>query len=49
MPFDMVVHNKMRRYRLCIEVMRRAERVQALTPLIATCDDLLARHNERTC
>ena len=45
-PFDMVVRNKMSRYHLCIEAMRRAERVRALTPpLIAECDDLLARHD----
>lgn len=45
-PFDMVVRNKMSRYHLCIEAMRRAERVRALTPpIIAECDDLLARHD----
>jgi xylulose-5-phosphate/fructose-6-phosphate phosphoketolase len=45
-PFDMVVCNKMSRYHLCIEAMRRASRVRALTPpLIAECDDLLARHD----
>ena len=45
-PFDMVVRNKMSRYHLCIEAMRRAERVRELVPpLIAACDDLLARHD----
>ncbi len=45
-PFDMVVLNKMSRYHLCIEAMRRAERVRELTPpLIAECDDLLTRHD----
>ena len=44
-PFDMVVLNKISRYHLCIEAMRRAPRVRELTPpLIAECDDLLARH-----
>ena len=45
-PFDMVVRNKMSRYHLCIEAMRRAERVRELIPaLIAECEDLLARHD----
>lgn len=45
-PFDMVVRNKMSRYHLCIETMRRAPRVRELTPaLIAECDDLLASHD----
>ncbi len=45
-PFDMVVRNKMSRYHLCIEAMRRATRVRELTPpLVAECDDLLARHD----
>lgn len=44
-PFDMVVLNGMSRYHLCIEAMRRATRVRGLTaPLIAECDDALARH-----
>jgi len=44
-PFDMVVLNHMSRYHLCIEAMRRATRVRELTaPLIAECNDLLARH-----
>src|SRR5260221_3137511 len=46
-PFDMVVLNHMSRYHLCIEAMRRATRVRGLTPpLIAECNDLLARHAE---
>ena len=46
-PFDMVVLNGMSRYHLCIEAMRRAIRVRGLTPpLIAECNDLLARHKE---
>ena len=44
-PFDMVVLNKMSRYHLCIEALRRATRVRALTPpLIAECNDQLAKH-----
>ncbi|GER90748.1 putative phosphoketolase [Dictyobacter vulcani] len=44
-PFDMVVLNGMSRYQLCIEAMRRATRVHGLTPpLIAECNDMLARH-----
>ncbi len=46
-PFDMVVLNHMSRYHLCIEAMRRASRVRGLTaPLIAECNDMLARHHE---
>ena len=46
-PFDMVVRNGMSRYQLCIEAMRRATRLRKLTPpLIAECDDLLARHTD---
>jgi xylulose-5-phosphate/fructose-6-phosphate phosphoketolase len=45
-PFDMVVLNGMSRYHLCIEAMRRATRLQELTPpLIAECDALLNRHH----
>ncbi len=45
-PFDMVVLNHMSRYHLCIEALRRARRVQALAPpLIAECNDMLARHH----
>jgi xylulose-5-phosphate/fructose-6-phosphate phosphoketolase len=46
-PFDMVVLNKMSRYHLCIEAMRRATRVKGMTPsLIAECNDLLTQHTE---
>jgi xylulose-5-phosphate/fructose-6-phosphate phosphoketolase len=45
-PFDMVVLNGMSRYHLCIEAMRRATRLQALTPpLIAECNALLNKHH----
>jgi xylulose-5-phosphate/fructose-6-phosphate phosphoketolase len=44
-PFDMVVLNGMSRYHLCIEAMRRAIRLQALTPpLIAECNAMLNKH-----
>ena len=44
-PFDMVVLNETSRYHLCIEAMRQATRVRGLTPpLIAECNDLLAKH-----
>jgi xylulose-5-phosphate/fructose-6-phosphate phosphoketolase len=44
-PFNMVVLNKMSRYHLCIEALRRAPRVRELAPaLIAECNDLLAQH-----
>jgi xylulose-5-phosphate/fructose-6-phosphate phosphoketolase len=45
-PFDMVVLNGMSRYHLCIEAMRRAQRVSQLTPpLIAECNDMLTKHH----
>ena len=45
-PFDMVVLNGMSRYQLCIEAMRRATRLHALTaPLIAECDARLDKHH----
>ncbi len=45
-PFDMVVLNGMSRYHLCIEAMRRATRLHALTPpLIAECSALLNKHH----
>jgi xylulose-5-phosphate/fructose-6-phosphate phosphoketolase len=44
-PFDMVVLNETSRYDLCIEAMQQATRVRGLTqPLIAECNDLLAKH-----
>jgi xylulose-5-phosphate/fructose-6-phosphate phosphoketolase len=49
-PFDMVVRNGMSRYHLCIEAMRRAPRVRALTaPLIAECNALLEKHASYIC
>ncbi len=46
-PFDMVVLNHMSRYHLCIEALRRATRIRGLAaPLIAECNDMLARHHE---
>ncbi len=45
-PFDMVVLNGMSRYHLCIEAMRRVQRVRQLTaPLIAECNDMLTKHH----
>jgi len=44
-PFDMVVLNKMSRYHLCIEALRRARRfVHVVEPLIQECDDKIAEH-----
>ncbi|BCL78625.1 putative phosphoketolase [Ktedonobacteria bacterium brp13] len=44
-PFDMVVLNGMSRYHIGIEAMRRAARVRELAlPLIAECNDMLAKH-----
>jgi xylulose-5-phosphate/fructose-6-phosphate phosphoketolase len=41
----MVVLNGMSRYHLCIEAMRRATRLHALTPpLIAECNAMLNKH-----
>jgi xylulose-5-phosphate/fructose-6-phosphate phosphoketolase len=46
-PFDMVVLNHMSRYHLCIEALRRATRIRGIAaPLIAECNDMLARHHE---
>ena len=45
-PFDMVVLNGMSRYHLCILAMQHATRLRELTPpLIAECNDMLARHH----
>ena len=44
-PFDMVVRNRMSRYHLCIEALRRSPRVAARAPtLIEQCEAMLARH-----
>ena len=43
---DMTMLNGISRYHLCIEAMRRATRLRALTPpLIAECNDMLSRHH----
>ncbi|BCL84515.1 putative phosphoketolase [Ktedonobacteria bacterium brp13] len=45
-PFDMVVLNGMSRYDICIEAMKRADRVQNLVPpLIEECNDILTKHH----
>jgi xylulose-5-phosphate/fructose-6-phosphate phosphoketolase len=44
-PFDMVVRNRMSRYHLCIEALRRSPRVAARAPeLVEQCEAMLARH-----
>ena len=44
-PFDMVVLNRMSRYHLCIEALRRAKRRPSNTDqLIAECERMLDRH-----
>jgi len=46
-PFNMVVLNKMSRYHLAIEALRRAPRIHERAPaLIAACNDLLAQHTQ---
>ena len=46
-PFDMVVRNRMSRYHLCIEALRRAPRVAGRAPaLIEQCERTLARHHD---
>ncbi|MBV9616151.1 MAG: phosphoketolase family protein [Ktedonobacteraceae bacterium] len=46
-PFDMVVLNGMSRYHICVEAMRRAQRVSKLTaPLIAECNSVLKKHHD---
>src|SRR4029079_15397468 len=42
-PFDMVVRNKMSRFHLCIEALRRSDYPQA-GPLVEWCEGMLARH-----
>ena len=45
-PFDMVVLNGMSRYHLCIEVLRRSQRIRGLSQaLIAECNDMLTKHH----
>jgi xylulose-5-phosphate/fructose-6-phosphate phosphoketolase len=44
-PFDMVVVNRMSRYHLCVEALRRARRRPAgADELVHHCDEVLARH-----
>jgi xylulose-5-phosphate/fructose-6-phosphate phosphoketolase len=44
-PFDMVVLNRMSRYHLCLEALRRARRRPAgADELVHHCDEVLARH-----
>ena len=44
-PFDMVVRNRMSRYHLCIEALRRAPRMaRRAARLIKQCEGMLARH-----
>ncbi len=44
-PFDMVVRNRMSRYHLCLEALRRAPRLrERVLPLIGACETLLAKH-----
>ena len=46
-PFDMVVRNEMSRFHLCMEALRRSDYPQA-GPLMAWCQDMLARHQAYT-
>ncbi len=46
-PFDMVVRNKMSRFHLCIEALRRSGYPQA-GPLIDWCQQMLAKHQAYT-
>ncbi|MGN6588541.1 MAG: phosphoketolase family protein [Solirubrobacterales bacterium] len=46
-PFDMVVMNRMSRYHLAMEALRRARRVPAgAAALEAHCEEMLARHRD---
>jgi xylulose-5-phosphate/fructose-6-phosphate phosphoketolase len=46
-PFDMVVLNRMSRYHLAIEALRRAKRAPAgASQLEAHCEEMLARHHD---
>jgi Phosphoketolase len=46
-PFDMVVRNKMSRFHLCMEALRRSAYAQA-DPLMQWCREMLARHQTYT-
>jgi xylulose-5-phosphate/fructose-6-phosphate phosphoketolase len=44
-PFDMVVRNRMSRYHLCLEAVRRVPRLGEHTAdVVKSCNDALARH-----
>ena len=44
-PFDMVVRNRVSRYQLCLEAMRRSRRrVDGFDELAEHCRTMLARH-----
>jgi xylulose-5-phosphate/fructose-6-phosphate phosphoketolase len=42
-PFDRVVRNKMSRFHLCIEALRRSDYAQA-GPLMQWCETMLSKH-----
>jgi xylulose-5-phosphate/fructose-6-phosphate phosphoketolase len=45
-PFDMVVRNRMSRYQLAVEAMRRVPRIQnRIAPLIVECEEVLVKHH----
>ena len=46
-PFDMVVRNKMSRFHLCMEALRRSDYPQA-GPLMEWCQEMLAKHQTYT-
>ncbi|MGH7138502.1 MAG: phosphoketolase family protein, partial [Pirellulales bacterium] len=46
-PFDMVVRNKMSRFHLCMEALRRSNYPQA-GPLTQWCEEMLAKHQVYT-
>jgi xylulose-5-phosphate/fructose-6-phosphate phosphoketolase len=46
-PFDMVVLNKISRYHLCMEALRRSNYPQA-GPLMEWCQQMLAKHQTYT-
>jgi xylulose-5-phosphate/fructose-6-phosphate phosphoketolase len=46
-PFDMVVRNKMSRFHLCMEALRRSDYAQA-GPLTQWCETMLSKHQAYT-
>jgi xylulose-5-phosphate/fructose-6-phosphate phosphoketolase len=46
-PFDRVVRNKMSRFHLCIEALRRSDYAQA-GPLMQWCETMLSKHQTYT-